>query len=194
MLRFILNIFGFFFSWLTLGAVFCVIILGAMFWIYGRDLPNHETLDSYEPATISRVYSGEGRYKAELTRNDDRFMSLPQRVTKARQLGADVFLSLHADALKEGSATGTTVYTLSDTASDGAAAYLARQHDRADLLSGVDLSAQDDEIATVLMDMARLETDARSDMLAGMLVDGIAESVGRIRKRPHLGAGFTVCP
>ncbi|MCP5086007.1 MAG: N-acetylmuramoyl-L-alanine amidase [Rhodobacteraceae bacterium] len=133
-----------------------------------------------------------GRFKAELTRISDDFTSLPDRITLARQLGADVFLSIHADALSEGSATGTTVYTLSEKASDAAAEELARIHDRGDLLSGVDLSQQDDEIAEVLMDMARLETSTRSDLLAEMLVGGIGQSVGRIRKRPHLSAGFTV--
>ncbi len=133
-----------------------------------------------------------GRYKAGLTRTDDVFVSLPERITLARQMGADVFISIHADALSEGRATGTTIYTLSEEASDTAAEQLARQHDRSDLLAGVDLRAQDDLIAGVLMDMARLETGVRSDLLAEMMVSGIAQSVGRIRKRPHLSAGFTV--
>jgi len=133
-----------------------------------------------------------GRFKAGLTRTGDSFVSLPDRITIARQMGADVFLSIHADALSEGSATGTTVYTLSVEASDTASGELARQHDRSDLLAGVDLTQQDDLIATVLMDMARLETGVRSDLLAEMMVSGIGQSVGRIRKRPHLSAGFTV--
>ncbi len=133
-----------------------------------------------------------GRYRAELTRRDDVFLSLPDRISVARERGADVFLSIHADALSEGNATGTTVYTLSDEASSEMAAELAAGHDRSDLLAGVDLKEQDDQIAGVLMDMARLETDARSEMLAEFMVNGIAQSVGRIRKRPHLGAGFTV--
>ncbi|WGI20654.1 N-acetylmuramoyl-L-alanine amidase [Amylibacter sp. IMCC11727] len=133
-----------------------------------------------------------GRYRAELTRRDDVFLSLPDRISVARERGADVFLSIHADALSEGNATGTKVYTLSDEASSEMAAELAAGHDRSDLLAGVDLKEQDDQIAGVLMDMARLETDARSEMLAEFMVNGIAQSVGRIRKRPHLGAGFTV--
>lgn len=133
-----------------------------------------------------------GRYRADLTRPGDVFMSLPDRISRARELGADIFLSIHADALAEGSATGTTVYTLSDKASSTMAAELAAGHDRSDLLAGVDLAEQDDQIAGVLMDMARLETDVRSEMAAEFMVNGIAQSVGRIRKRPHLGAGFTV--
>ncbi|MBR9861819.1 MAG: AMIN domain-containing protein [Rhodobacteraceae bacterium] len=133
-----------------------------------------------------------GRFQAKLTRTEDVFLSLPDRISVARALEADVFLSIHADALAEGSATGTTVYTLSAKASSTMAAQLAEQHDRSDLLAGVDLSEQDDQIAAVLMDMAQRETGVRSDMLAEMLVNGIAKSVGRIRKRPHLSAGFTV--
>ncbi|MEM7439330.1 MAG: PBP1A family penicillin-binding protein [Pseudomonadota bacterium] len=68
MLRFILNIFGWIFSWLTIGAVMVVIALGAVFWMYGRDLPDHAALASYEPATISRVYSIEGRVMDEFAR------------------------------------------------------------------------------------------------------------------------------
>ncbi len=133
-----------------------------------------------------------GRYKAGMTRDSDEFVSLPERITRARAIQADVMISLHADALASGDASGTTVYTLSAKASDAAAAGLAQQHDRSDLLAGVDLSRQDDLIASVLMDMARLETSARSDALAEQIVNGIATSVGHLRKRPHLSAGFTV--
>ncbi|WP_069299355.1 penicillin-binding protein 1A [Neptunicoccus sediminis] len=65
MLRFILNIFGWIFSGLTIGAVMVVVAVGAVFWMYGRDLPDHQALASYEPATISRVYSGEGKVMDE---------------------------------------------------------------------------------------------------------------------------------
>ncbi len=133
-----------------------------------------------------------GRYKAYMTRDVDDFVSLPARITKARALGADVFISLHADRLESGYATGTTVYSLSDEASDKASAYLAARQNRTDLLAGVDLSQQSDAVATVLMDMARVETRSRSDLLANMMVSGIAQSVGRLRKRPHLYAGFRV--
>ena len=133
-----------------------------------------------------------GRYKAHLTRSGDDFVSLPGRISRARSLGADLFISLHADALESGWATGTTIYSLSDEASDEASAYLAARQDRADLLSGVDLTRQSDTVATVLMEMAQIETKPRSDLLADMMVSGIAQSIGRLRKRPHLYAGFSV--
>jgi N-acetylmuramoyl-L-alanine amidase len=133
-----------------------------------------------------------GRYKSYLTRNDDAFISLPGRISRARMLGADLFISLHADALESGWATGTTVYSLSDEASNKASAYLAARQDRDDLLAGVDLTRQSDTVATVLMEMAQIETKSRSDLLAEMVVSGVAQSIGRLRKRPHLYAGFSV--
>ena len=133
-----------------------------------------------------------GRYKAYLTRSGDEFISLPGRISRARELGADIFISLHADALESGWATGTTVYSLSDEASDEASAFLAAHQDREDLLAGVDLRHQSDAVATVLMELARVETKSRSDLLAEMVVSGVAQSIGRLRKRPHLYAGFSV--
>lgn len=133
-----------------------------------------------------------GGFEVFLTREEDVFVSLLGRVSLARSLGADVFISLHADAVAQGRATGTTIYTLSDTASDAVAAALAEQHDRADLLAGVDLSRQDDTIAQVLMDLARLETAPRSTHLAEALVAGIRAQGTRLYRRPHLAAGFSV--
>ncbi|TCO69794.1 N-acetylmuramoyl-L-alanine amidase [Rhodovulum euryhalinum] len=127
-----------------------------------------------------------------LTRDGDHFVALETRIDIARAARADVFLSLHADALADGHATGATVYTLSETASDEASALLAERHDRDALLAGVDLTDQDDEIATVLMELARTETAPRSDRLADALVEGLRASVGRLHKRPRLSAGFSV--
>ncbi|MEP3345907.1 MAG: N-acetylmuramoyl-L-alanine amidase [Litoreibacter sp.] len=133
-----------------------------------------------------------GRYDVIMTREDDSFISLPQRVTVARSAGADVFISLHADALAEGRATGTTIYTLSAEASDEASALLAERQDRSDILAGVDLTAQDDQIATVLMDLARRETAPRTERLAEALVNGLTNTLGKLHKRPRLQAGFSV--
>lgn len=127
-----------------------------------------------------------------LTREDDSFVPLETRITVARAGQADLFLSLHADVVAEGNATGATVYTLSDKASDKAAQLLAERHDRADLLAGVDLAEQDDTIALVLMDLARTETTPRSEAMAGTLVDHLKRNIGRMHKRPHQHAGFSV--
>ena len=86
MLRFILNMFGWFFSTATSGAVFIVMVFGGVFWMYGRDLPDHQTLASYEPATISRIYSTEGQVVDEFARERRMFTpadEIPDRVKQA---------------------------------------------------------------------------------------------------------------
>ncbi len=88
-----------------------------------------------------------------LTRTDDSFVPLEARLSIAHAAGADLFISLHADSIAEGRASGATVYTLAHAASDDASRKLAERHDRDDLLAGVDLSAQDDVVAGVLMDL-----------------------------------------
>lgn len=127
-----------------------------------------------------------------LTRDADVFVPLETRIDIARAARADVFLSLHADALADGYASGATVYTLSETASDSASARLAERHDRDALLAGVDLSDQDDVIAGVLMDLARTDTQPRSDRLAEAIVAGLRGHVGHLYKTPHMSAAFSV--
>ena len=127
-----------------------------------------------------------------MTREEDVFVPLETRVSVARATGADVFLSLHADALAEGEATGATVYLLADEASDAASARLAERHDRADLLAGIDLAGQDDLVAAVMMDMARTETRPRSERLAAALAAAIKGKGGRMHRHPVQQAAFSV--
>lgn len=132
------------------------------------------------------------RFKVVLTREEDIFVPLETRISVARAAGADLFLSLHADALAEGEAHGATLYTLSDAASDAAAEALAERHERDDLLAGIDLSAQDDLVATVLIDMARTETKPRIDRLVAALVASIKGADLRMHRKPHQEGGFSV--
>ena len=134
----------------------------------------------------------DGRFQVVMTRESDHFVPLETRVSIARAAAADVFLSLHADALAEGEAVGATLYTLSDEASDAASEALAERHDRDDLLAGVDLTAQDDLVATVLMDMARAETTPKLDRLAKALEGAIKGADLKMHRLPHQRAGFSV--
>lgn len=120
-----------------------------------------------------------------LTRNADIFVPLSQRMTIARAAGADVLISLHADALEADAASGASVYTLTDEALDQASERMAERHERGDLLAGIDLTGQDDTVATVLMDLARLETAPQSDRLADAIVAALAEAGARINSRPR---------
>ncbi|WP_342779802.1 N-acetylmuramoyl-L-alanine amidase [Maritimibacter fusiformis] len=141
---------------------------------------------------LKEVLLRAGNIDVVLTREGDYFVPLEERVSIARRAGADVFLSLHADALAEGRATGATVYTLAADASDVASEKLAERHDRADLLAGVDLTEADDAVALVLMDMARTETAPRTDRLANALVEGIHAATQSTYKTPRMEAAFSV--
>lgn len=134
----------------------------------------------------------DGRFSVVMTREEDVFVPLETRTSIARSAGAELFLSLHADALAEGEAQGATVYTLAADASDAASEALAERHDRDDLLAGVDLSDQDDVVAQVLMDMARTETTPRTDRLAQAMVAAIKGAEIRMHRNPLQTGGFSV--
>jgi N-acetylmuramoyl-L-alanine amidase len=134
-----------------------------------------------------------GKYRVAMTRTDDRFVPLGDRVNLARQQGAALFLSIHADALPkhEGEARGAAVYTLSETASDTEAARLAEAENKADVIAGVDLSAEPNEVADILIDLAQRETKHFSVQFAKTLV-GELRSSARLHKHPMKSAGFRV--
>jgi N-acetylmuramoyl-L-alanine amidase len=134
----------------------------------------------------------DGGFAVVMTRDEDTFVPLETRISMARAAGANVFLSLHADALEEGEAVGATIYTLADDAGDEAAEALAERHNRDDLLAGIDLSAQDDVVATVLMDMARTETAPRTARLSQALEVAITSAKLRMHHHPQQRAGFSV--
>lgn len=133
-----------------------------------------------------------GLFDAYLTRDDDIFVSLPSRAGLARQLEADAFVSLHADALEEGYAEGATIYTLSETATDAASALLAERHNRSDIIAGVDLGGQGDEIARILLELARVETTPRSERLAKAFQQSLAAAGARLNTNPRRAADFAV--
>ena len=139
--------------------------------------------------TINRI----GGMEAVLTRTSDVFVPLQERMTRARAAGADAFISLHADALDGDTVTsGASVYTLNDEAQDVASQRMAERHDRGDLLAGLDLTGQDDTVATVLMDLARLETEPASQSLAAELVRAFGDTGARLNSRPRREAGLAV--
>lgn len=133
-----------------------------------------------------------GGINAVLTRNADIFVALETRVALAHRAGGDLFISLHADILTQGGAKGATVYVLSDAASDAATEHLAARHNRADILAGADLTGSDDEVTSVLLDLARQETEPRSLALAESLVEAMFNAGGPMNRRPLRRAGFSV--
>ena len=134
-----------------------------------------------------------GKYRVLLTRSDDTFVPLAERVRFARESGAALFISIHADSLpkREGDAQGATVYTLSETATDPAAARLAEQENRADVIAGVDLKGQPDDVADILIDLAQRETKTFSVQFADKLIATMKRTT-RLHKEPIKSAGFRV--
>lgn len=102
-----------------------------------------------------------GRVRVALTREDDSFLVLRERSAIARNLGAKLFISIHADSAGE-HATGSTIYTLSEVASDREAHALAQRENRADILNGVNLSGESNDVTSILVDLAQRETMADS--------------------------------
>ncbi|WP_294060469.1 N-acetylmuramoyl-L-alanine amidase [Sphingomonas sp.] len=110
-----------------------------------------------------------GRVRVALTREDDRFLVLQERYGLARRLKADLFISVHCDSATNPDATGATVYTLSEVASDKEAARLAARENKADIIAGVDLGEQSADISSILIDLTQRETMNMSADFARLL-------------------------
>src|SRR5205814_6301436 len=126
-----------------------------------------------------------GKYRVVMTRSDDTFIPLADRVKVARNEQAQLFVSIHADALprNEGDAQGATIYTLSDTASDAEAARLAEAENRADVIAGLAIAAESDEVADILIDLARRETKSFSIQVA-RIVAAELRAATKVHKQP----------
>ena len=134
-----------------------------------------------------------GKFRVAMTRSDDTYITLNDRVRFARGQRAALFISLHADSLppKEGHAEGATVYTLSERASDAQAAELANSENSSDILAGVDLSKEPSDVASILVDLAQRETKTFSVQFARNVV-GELRDTAKLYKHPVKSAGFVV--
>lgn len=134
-----------------------------------------------------------GKYRVLMTRTDDTFVPLADRVRIARDAGAALFVSIHADSLPrcEGDARGASIYTLSETATDSEAARLAEKENRADVIAGVDLKSEPDDVAGILIDLAERETKSYSVQFAHKLA-GEMKTATQLHKTPLKSAGFRV--
>jgi N-acetylmuramoyl-L-alanine amidase len=135
-----------------------------------------------------------GRYEVYLTREDDTFVPLRERVEFAQKKGAGLFLSIHADYFPNQAekTTGATVYTLSEQASDDEAKELAAKENFSDALAGIELPNDSDEVvANILIDLAQRETQNRSTLFARSIVGELA-SRSALHTRRLRSAGFRV--
>lgn len=132
-----------------------------------------------------------GRYRVVLSRDSDIFIPLRERVAISRSVGAEMFISLHADAIANRNTRGGSIYTLSEVASDKEAESLAAKENKADLIAGMDLSHESREVASILLDLAQRETMNYSARFAALLVNELGKSV-RLLSNSHRFAGFAV--
>ncbi|MGH6897781.1 MAG: N-acetylmuramoyl-L-alanine amidase [Geminicoccaceae bacterium] len=133
-----------------------------------------------------------GRYQVVMTRDDDRIVRLRDRLRIARESQGELFMSLHADSLvRAPDVNGASVYTLSERASNDEAGRLARKENRADILAGVDLSAQEDIVTEILIDLAQRDANNKSLKVAALLVEELRDAT-QMAKRERARAGFVV--
>jgi N-acetylmuramoyl-L-alanine amidase len=142
--------------------------------------------------TLAAKIEATKRYRVILTRSSDTFVTLAGRIAVARSNQAALFVSIHADTLPDPfGVRGATVYTLSDHASDAETARYAEKENRADLIAGVDLSTEPDDVADILIDLTRRETRSFSSRFATVLVEQFRQAA-TLNKNPHRSAGFLV--
>jgi N-acetylmuramoyl-L-alanine amidase len=140
---------------------------------------------------FARHLAATRRFRVVLTRSADEFIPLRDRVARARAWRADLFLSLHADALRDADIRGLSVFSLSAQASDRKAAALAVSENRADLVGGINLSRQSREVGNILMELTRRQTSNLSIALARNIVDQLAREVVLL-DHPQRSADFAV--
>ncbi|MGH6717828.1 MAG: N-acetylmuramoyl-L-alanine amidase family protein, partial [Alphaproteobacteria bacterium] len=142
---------------------------------------------------LAQMLRATGRYEVRLTRDGDDFLSLGERIAFARRAGADLFISVHCDALDDTRVRGATIYTVSETASDEEARRAAAKENESDANAGIELIAAsyDEQTTDILIDLTRRDTmnaSARFAMIMGREVGQVAT----LRRNSHRFAGFKV--
>ena len=132
-----------------------------------------------------------GLFEVSLTRQRDIFVPLREQVNRARTAGAELFLSIHADAIKNNKTRGLSVYTLSERASDKEAAALAEKENKADLIAGINLVGETPEVTNILIDLAQRESMNQSSKFANGLVQELRRHT-KVLRNTHRFAGFAV--
>ena len=141
---------------------------------------------------LQRLIDREPGMRAVLTRKGDYYVDLRKRMEIARSHGADLFVSIHADAFRDKRVSGSSVYILSrNGASSEAARWLAEQENAADLVGGVSLDDKDEVLASVLLDLSQTATISASTDVATQVLGGL-KRLGRTHKRHVERAGFMV--
>ncbi len=132
-----------------------------------------------------------GEFDVIMTRTGDRFLSLKDRVRVARDNEADLFIAIHADTVRGQEARGATIYTLSEKASDAEAEALAHKENRADIIGGIDLDTESEEVTDILIDLVQRESKNHALFFAKKAVTEM-KAVIRFTGKPMRSAGFMV--
>jgi len=131
-------------------------------------------------------------YRVFLTRDDDFFIPLGQRVQKSRKLKADLFISLHANSIENPETSGFSIYTLSQKSSDKRAELLAQKENRADIINGVNFSNASPDIMKTLIDLSQRDSMNSSSRFANTVIKSVKKSEIKILQNTHRFAGFVV--
>lgn len=140
---------------------------------------------------LKKELESTGKFRVSLTRSKDVYIPLRERFGLAREKGADLFISLHADSHNDPLTRGASVYTLSEKASDAEAAALAGRENKSDIIAGVDLSQQNSVVTDILIDLAQRDTKNMSTRFASMLVKELKRET-MLLGNTHRYAGFAV--
>ena len=131
-------------------------------------------------------------FKVYLTRNSDRYIKLRNRVKYARNKSADLFISIHADSTLNKNTNGTSIYSLSEKASDKLSQALADRDNKSDLIAGIDLDDLEKDVSDILIDLSRRETKNSSINFAELFISYLEKQKFNLLRRPHRQAGFAV--
>ena len=157
----------------------------------GRSGLQEKSITLSVASKLKKQLQATGNYDVIMVREGDIFHSLRDRVTIARKAKADLFISLHADTIKNRSVRGAAVYTLSDTASDKEAGELASKENRADIIAGVDTSDVSTDVSMILIELSMREAKNRSAHFAQVLMPELGKET-KLLRNTHRFAGFRV--
>jgi N-acetylmuramoyl-L-alanine amidase len=141
---------------------------------------------------LRRELEETGHYKVVMTRDTDVYITLKDRVNISRNIKADLFVSVHADKISRTNIRGTSIYTLSETASDAETALLADSENNAGFVAGVDLGQESQDVADILLDLAMREKMNESNMFARLLTHSLLRKNVQLLPNSHRSAGFAV--
>lgn len=157
---------------------------------YARSKEKNITL-SYAKE-LKKYLENTKKYTVYLTRDDDYFVRLKQRVEKARRLKADLFISLHANSIGDNVTSGFSIYTLSETSSDKQAELLAKKENRADIIAGANFSGASKDIMNTLIDLSQRDSMNNSSRFANIAITSVRDAEIKVLQNTHRFAGFAV--